>query len=175
MCVYCNHSTVCWTGKGQSLSGEGCSLWTKMNLTCSNTQHKRARSHLLPPPQKKGRTVCNLSNMNTRLGFGETATSVATETILAEQRRGMEAVCFILSRQQNKWVKQPTSHAFLTLSERPWPQPLKHWGGGGRRIQKDLPRILKYSRLVSLNFYANLLQWRHFLNVSVGVELEECN
>lgn len=42
--------------------------------------------------------------------------------------------CILIpSRNQQKQVKQPTSCAFLTLTERPWPQPLKHWkeeGGG---------------------------------------------
>lgn len=35
-----------------------------------------------------------------------------------------------------KKVKQPTSCAFLTLAERPWPQPLKHWKEEGRRVHR---------------------------------------
>lgn len=45
-------------------------------------------------------------------------------------------MCFSLTRHQAKWVKQLNSSAFLTLTERPWPQPLKHWKKEGRRFHR---------------------------------------
>lgn len=52
------------------------------------------------------------------------------------RKRNTKWNALFLPDTSRKKVKQPTSCAFLTLAERPWPQPLKHWKEEGRRVQR---------------------------------------
>lgn len=128
--------------KGQSLqSWENSSWCTQINqliclflthntTTTSCVKHARADGYLIIMNIRLG--LCNATIMKYRSKLEETLKfNFTIQKIFMSNSKHIERY----------YWKQPTSWTFLTLTERPWPQPLKHWKEEG---SQDLSGIHKY-------------------------------
>lgn len=144
--------------KGQSLHGEKSvhSVPTLFSSSLSNAQYqcqtvfstqatKRERKEKKTPRETDG----GLSTLNTRPALS------GSHSGLNKDAESLEMASFWQRPRGKKESSQLAT--FLTLTERPWPQPLKHWKeevGGLRGSPKDSQVFSSWP--VSLKFYLPL-------------------